>query len=327
MTAFSSNLYSYSCYGPSYRDWEMDIEETYEEWDAAFYVLEKNAEVFITEPALVFKLLRNFGHMIRNIGINFRIMNVKCCAEIENYLSKYCSESLRRLSLGFHRLRIPFEYLQKPLKSVTHLKIVIGYTEKHHIRFLDRNNLPNVSHVFILNNCRDLCDDETEANFENIDYFSMYTGYSLERFPFLFGNLKYLALFGSIHINDDILGNIERLETLKIFKLSTKSCRDSYNKLLGLKNIQSNLEEMRLGFEEHIYADDIHRFLKQSQMLRRLRLTYDLLYYRHSFPNIIRTITSNLDECWKFHVDYKYKNPYANSVKEYKTLLIDRKID
>lgn len=67
----------------------------FEEWGEAEYVLEANPEIMITEPIMRFRLLRNFGHMIRNLGINFNNMNVKCCAEIENYLTKYCSNSLQ----------------------------------------------------------------------------------------------------------------------------------------------------------------------------------------------------------------------------------------
>lgn len=76
--------------------------------------LEQSPKIIVTKPMLLLKLLRNFGHSIRNLGIHFRTLNDKLCIEIENYLVKYCSNSLQRLIL-VSKSKLLFEKFTKTI--------------------------------------------------------------------------------------------------------------------------------------------------------------------------------------------------------------------
>lgn len=312
--------------------------DTYVEWDALCYVLEKNPEIFIKEPKLVFKILRNFGHMIRNLAIDFSFINVKCCAEIENYLSEYCSESLQRLSLTCNISRIPFEYLQKPFQNVTAVKVLLMPGKKHHIRFINENNLPNLKRMIISDMFRYSTDEiENEAiHHENIEYLTISIE-NISDIPMSFRNLKHLTFSDGIYINDALcqwIRNIEHLETLKITKMEPSSlCRGSFIKLLELINIQSTLKEMYLGFHKDIHSSDILHFLEQSQILIKLYVFEIVGFYRpigfffsKSFSDLMQTITSNLDERWKFHIEYPYELPYRGK-SHFEAYAIERIIE
>lgn len=80
--------------------------------------LEQGPKIIVTK--LLLKLLRNFGHLIRNLGIHVRTLNDKLCIEIENYLVKYCSNSLQRLIL-VSKSKLLFENLQKPFQNIKQL--------------------------------------------------------------------------------------------------------------------------------------------------------------------------------------------------------------
>lgn len=47
--------------------------------------------IFVTDRLSAFKLLRNFGHLIKNLYANFLLFNVRA-QKIEHYLDEYCSE-------------------------------------------------------------------------------------------------------------------------------------------------------------------------------------------------------------------------------------------
>lgn len=277
--------------------------------------LEDNPQIFITKPVLVFKLLRNFGHMIRNLGINFRKLNAKICTEMENYLAKYCAESLQRLSHDCNRTKIPFYNLPNPLKNVIALTIeTTSINKQDHIQFLNEINLPNLRHLFIFDGGS--LQDSENIHYENIEYFTLYGTYM---YPFTFGNLKHLTVtYGQI--NDDFcefISNIKHLKTFRIMDIG-KIDSNSFSKLLKLKNIESDVSEMIFEFKFEMCPDAIFRFLKQSRALRKLSFYACMLtgYRPHvaeaqRILEILQTISSKLDDNWMFNVIDPYRNPFA----------------
>lgn len=85
---------------------------------------------------MALKLLRNFGHLITNLHIDYRLfflntftVNIQpivhpLCKEIEHYLEEYCSESLRQISFQSHANAYHHIVLEDIQKSFKNVKIV-----------------------------------------------------------------------------------------------------------------------------------------------------------------------------------------------------------
>lgn len=230
--------------------------------------LEMNPEILISNPLIALKLLRNFGHMIENLGIDFRYFNTKVSIEIENYLARYCSDSLQRLSLVCSTLKIHFEGLRKPLKNVSALKIqAVRDQIENQIRFLNESNLPNVKHIYICGEGTPSHDYGKKIHFENIEYFTL--TWARIKFPFSFGNLKHFIISGfGFKLNDafcECIGNIDHLETLKIMMMAQFSTNsDAFRKMLELQNVQTNVVELQFQYDKRMCPDDIVRFFKKK---------------------------------------------------------------
>lgn len=85
---------------------------------------------------MALKLIRNFGHLLTNLHIEYRLFYVNCfgynfnynyphcialCKEIELYLEEYCSESLRQISIQgskYSDRHRTLENIKKPFNNV-----------------------------------------------------------------------------------------------------------------------------------------------------------------------------------------------------------------
>lgn len=77
-------------------------------------------DICVTHPLMAFKILRNFGHLIPNLHVQFTLFyavekNVgpMTMKYFENYLAQYCSESLVDLSFEYSCYTL-FEGIEKP---------------------------------------------------------------------------------------------------------------------------------------------------------------------------------------------------------------------
>lgn len=291
-------------------------------------LLEDNPQILITKSLMIFKLLRNFGHMIRNFGVNFRIVNVKICTEIENYLAEYCWDSLQRLSLYCRYPKILFENLQKPLQNVIAIKVHTSKVQdQDNIQFVNENNFPKLKHLFIYNGYH--LENAKTIHFENIECFTLR---SMLKFPFSFGNLKHLTL-GSIAINDafcEFVSNLIHLKTLRIMRITGLEESNSFSKMLELHNIQTDLVEMHFDYCKFLQPDSdaILRFLKQSAKLKKFSCSTttncEFFNYVKTCSHMFRTISSKLDSDWRFHVIYPYTNLFDAFYKK-KCFVLERK--
>lgn len=280
------------------------------------------------------KLLRNFGHLIKDLEFCYWVKNPKVYVGIETYLSKYCSDSVQRLILICSRSKTPFENLQKPLKKVIAVTIFTAADESpNQIRFINDNNLPNVQHIHIFNNYRDQeLNDSGGIHFENVEYFTMHT-HQIKTYPFSFGNLKHFTIYGNVELNDafcECISKIQHLKTLKIMSHLSVSI-ESFSKMLKLQNVVSNVEEMQFEFDDSITPDLILQFLKQSQCLQKLSIHLNMIsdcttIYKYSY--LLQTIPSSLhdDDEWKSEIKDPYKNPYSSTIFPHKCLVIEKKI-
>lgn len=250
------------------------------------------------------KVLRNFGHIITHLRIDFHrlLRNIELCTEIENYLARYCSDSLKYLFIICNIWKIAFKDLQKPLKKITHLTIRMPDNQNfEHIRFLNKNNLPNMKNVHIIgldNECGNL-------DFENIEYFNV-SASELTIYSLSFDNLKHLILTGLYAVNDSLCDCIARMKDLKTLKLV--SCwqgfdPDPFYKILKLPNILSNIVEIQFQYYDGMSPDNVLCFLKQSRNLRKLSIPYatDKPRRRH-YSRFLHNVTLNLDVEWTHHV-------------------------
>lgn len=287
----------------------------------------KRKGVVLTNPL---KLLRNFGHIIKNLRISFKNLSVKQCTEVENYLVRFCSESLQRFVVMCNTSKIIFKDLQKPLKNVTDLQIMMDKNQNlDHIRFLDENNLPNVNNVYIscYDELKDLTSVSGKLHYKNIEYFEI-SATRTGVYPFSFENLKHLTTDGNCIVNDalcEFIGHLNDLKTLKIRNTMFGFNLDPFRKILKLQNISSNIVELHFPYHPKISSNDVLSFLKQTRKLRKLSIPASVPFPYDS--NFLQEITSNLDSEWTHHArDLLYKEPgYHHS--DLRCLFIERSID
>lgn len=292
--------------------------------------------IFITNPL---KVLRNFGHIIKNLGISFNDLNATLHVEMENYLAEYCSDSLQRLHLLCNRSKMVFKDLRKPLRNVTVLKMGMHRVQKiNHIQFLNENNLPNVNSITILHRSSEditLLQKSEKIHYEKIEYFEI-ASHKLNTYPFSFGNLKHLTISGRCEINDAIcefISNVKDLKTLKMMSMLYLLHPDSFRKMLELQNILSNLVKMQFEYRKGMAADDVLRFMNQSQNLKKMIIYLDTTNtgIQAGSLNFMQTMTSNLDVQWTFHVkqndpERERYHPYWADIKYIFERIIDNNI-
>lgn len=85
-------------------------------------------DICVTHPVIALKLLRNFGHLITTLHLEYDLFfklenqpHQPFCKIIEHYLAKYCSQSLHTISLqgGINtNNHIIFEDIQKPFINI-----------------------------------------------------------------------------------------------------------------------------------------------------------------------------------------------------------------
>lgn len=260
-------------------------------------------QLFIERNPL--KVLRLFGHSIKHLSINFSILNRNLCTIVENYLALYCSESTRKLYIVNNRTRIALEDLQNPLKKVTYFGISTGVEQSsRNIQLVNEKNLPKVNDIEV----RVLApyeDHSPNVHFENIENFTL-RGIRIYEYPYSFGRLKHLKIDGLYMINDafcEWIGEIQDLQTLQILHTQYLLIPGCFTKILNLPNVLSNLQEIFFEYSDEIFAEDIIRFLKISQNLRKLRIHMKRNHYkiRGNYGTFLEILSSNLDGNWKYH--------------------------
>lgn len=245
-------------------------------------ILGRNKRIFIKNPAVMLKLLRNFGHLVENLGIDFVEMDSTICDEIEKYLSLYCSDSLERLFFKCRDWSVCFEDLQKPLKKLKALQInTHSDGERNRVQFMNARNLPNLEHLFIY--FVNVFAQREKIYHENITDLTIVLPYGTNPFPFPFSikNVKHLLLnaaIESVEVNDafcELINNAKHLKTLTLNLNNSFWSSDPLDKLLDIQNIVLNVEELqfKITFEvcRKMSFETISRFLKQSRNIRKIK--------------------------------------------------------
>lgn len=289
----------------------------------------------IENPKTFLKLLRNFGHLIKNLEICYWKTNPNIYVGIETYLSQYCFDSVQRLSLfcvPTMKTKTPLENLQRPLKRVVSLIIITSAVESpKYIRFINENNLPNVRNILVDNRKNELHDSD-KIHFKilrNVEHCTLFT-MRIDTYPFEFENLKHFTVDGNINVNDafcECISKIEHLKTLKIMSFALFSI-ESFSKMLELKNVVSNVEEMQFKFHDKISPEIVLQFLKQSQRVQKLSIHLnEVSRIRRALSNysyLFQTIPSNLhDDEWKSHIEDPYKNRFSTLFR-HKCLVVEK---
>lgn len=298
--------------------------------------MENNSKERIPKPIILLKLLRNFGHLIKYLVIQLSYLNDKLCIEIENYLEKYCSDSLQRFIVMCGKSKIIFENLQKPFKKVTALSIVAAANHtQENFRFLNEINLPNLQHIYLHDRSNALTESET-IHYKTIEYFTYFGGSPIRKYPFSFERLQHITFSGCIDLNDAFykcISNIKHLQTLKIhsYRMITDLCTtESFSKIFELENIVTNVVEMEMEYHPNLTPELVYRFLKQCQKLRKLSFHIELpaQNFMKYFTHLSQTpLPSNLNDKWKCYTIDPYENPelfYNLQFYVYKCFVLER---
>lgn len=276
------------------------------------------------------KLLRNFGHLVKNLGIDFLDMDSRIRDEIEKYLSIYCSGSLERFFFVCRDWSVCFENIQKPLKMLKALHIETRSDgERNRVQFMNARNLPNLQHLYIY--FVNVIAQREKIHHENIEDLSIVCFRGTNPFPFSFETVKHLTLHAKIEVDDafcELIGNAKHLKTLKLNSCHSTWSSDSLDKLLDLQNIVLNVEELqfalKLEISRKMAIDTITRFLKQSRNLRKMKFhtvacfnTYDT----NAVGVWFKKLSSTLSGEWK---SYNYDTNYGGLPCKF--YVIERKV-
>lgn len=266
--------------------------------------------IFIKSPLALFKLLRNFGHLIRNLGVDLRELSANIYTAIEIYLVEYCSNSLERFAFKIYNYHI-FEHLQKPFDKLIVLavqaKLELG--QRNSFQFINEINLPNLQSL-CLSAYR--INQQDRIHHKNVEYLTVSSVHIID-FPFSFENLKYLFLGIMEEINDTLCQFIGQMKNLKIIRLifsyTICECSDSLDRLLNLQNISTNVEEIELSSEIVSFRSEsietVFRFMKRSQRVRKV--SFDLFSEIHPADVWLQEQSLKLKDEWKSYITPKIK--------------------
>lgn len=285
--------------------------------------LERNPRLIITNPIILLKLLRNFGHFIRNLGVDFWYLNTKICDAIEIYLAIYCSDSLERFDFSCKGPKKPFENLQKPLKKLKALRLRTHLDQQQNfVQFINESNLPNLQYLYI----KTLCDinSHEKIHHKNVEYLTVECIH-MNTFPFSFENLKELNFFGNIEVNDAFckyIGSMKHLKTMKLKSTYNRWSSDLLDKLL--QDVPLNVEKIRFGLREEncrkMSIETITHFMKQSRNLRKMSFVLEIGISNRAAEVWLQELSLKLCEEWESYMMDPYK-----CYKWYKCYVIERK--
>lgn len=296
-------------------------------------VLENYPRIRIRNSIILLKLLRNFGHLIRNLRIDFWFLNTKICDAIENYLATYCSDSLERFEVVCKgRSKTPIENLQKPLKKLKAMRIHTELNrQQNFVQFINESNLPNLQYLAI--RCLSDINPHEKIHHKNVEYLIVECKH-LNALPFSFENLKHLNLLANFEVNDafcEYIGNIKQLKTIKLQALYRCWSADLLDKLL--QNVPLNVEkiqfELRAANYRKMSIETISNFIKQSRNLRKFSfiLTVGSIYgtkdeNTRALELWLQELSLKLSEEWQSYMMDAYK--YIE-LRRYKCYVIERK--
>lgn len=84
----------------------------------------RQPDIFVAVAVTAFKLLRTFGHLIKNLHINFLLFENSVLHEmIVKYLTEYCSECLNQFSVDMCPNKCLFKFIQRPMTNLKTLHV------------------------------------------------------------------------------------------------------------------------------------------------------------------------------------------------------------
>lgn len=264
--------------------------------------LERNPRIIIRKPIILLTLLRNFGHFIRNLGVDFWRWNAKIRDAIESYLAIYCSDSLERCDLCCLGPEMPFENLRKPLKKLKALRLRTYLDQQQNfVQFINESNLPNLQYLYISTFINDINPHE-KIHHKNVEYLTVECR-RMNAFPFSFENLKELSFFANIEVNDtfcEYIGSMKHLKTMKL-KSSELWGSDSLDKLL--QDVPLNVEKIRFGLSDsncrNMSTETMSNFMKQNRTLQTICFAVWTGVRNRASEVWLQQLTLKLSEEWE----------------------------
>ena len=283
------------------------------------YISEPEEEIAVSNPATALKLLRNFGHLFEDLAINFKCFNINVCAEIELYLSKYCSKSLQRMSIICNSVRAALDGLQTPLIKLNLLRVEIDPRQHPDFRRLSEN-VPNLRYLYVKNDSKYIEHFE-RTHFENVEHFGINCGSSpCSALPFSFNKLKhfYFGNHRGIILNKyfyEFLTSAKYLTKLELMEIDS-IIDNTFDDILQSEHFLTNIEEITVCMSKIVSPESVIGFLKQSKSLKKFTI-YKCYTNNETHSNIIRTITSGVEDTW--NLDVKIINNYTSHYEFYST--------
>lgn len=262
----------------------------------------------INNVGMALKFLRNVGYLFPQLHVNFHSSTSIQCAQIECYLSDYCSESLEKLSMCCTRDKAVFDGISRPLIKLKHLKIKIEY--RYHPKILRCLNekTPNLQSLYLRGALGLTYDSRLPfVHFDNVEVFTLDEANIQRALPFSFSNLKHFNIFGNvcIHQGDDCLRIISEAENLKSIHLDCFNYTSSICALFEFQNFLNCVEVVTLKLWSFESPKSIFRFLNRSKYLRMLVFNvYDYFFFKKGYANFIKQLRSlsRYSIAWKMNV-------------------------
>lgn len=156
--------------------------------------------------------------------------------------------------------------------------------------------LPNLKCLELVDLLQEFFQEGLEPiHFEHVENLAIKIGSTLmQNFPLTFGSLENLFLMGPLKLNQQFLNFIGGIEHLKLLTIVGWVADESnYNqRFFQLKNISSNIEELNVGWLNHMSSHGILHFMKNNQSLHKFTINMCKM------DDTIGTLRNNLGSEW-----------------------------
>lgn len=255
-------------------------------------VLASNPDISITDPLIALKILRNFGHMIKNLSVDFSLFNAKICTKIENCSARYCFGALS-LIYGIR-------------KSLQGFENVIHY---ENVEYLTLKTFNMTRFTF---------------SFENLRHLTIGGGIKLnDAFCEFIGNIEHLqtlkiSSWSSYYTTTNSFRKMLELQNIQSnivemqFRFDEKMSRDDIVRFL-----KQSRKLRKLSFY----------YVEKSFVPENVVSTVPDVFISTVPVTVMQSISSNLDVGWKIDFIEPFMDPFHFTSPDCKCYVFERIID
>lgn len=178
-------------------------------------IYETEDEIVIKDLRICLRFLRFFGHSISKLEISYFLMEKKYCDYVDQYIEKYCIESLNEIVISSNQNR-SLDWLKKTLPKVKKLNFIDCELDKELTEF--NKWFPGLCSLELEGSTKCSSDGSIEEHFPYLEHLTTKLN------PSIVGVIQLNPQLQSLHIKwadnyrmlKEINGNLQQLKRLQI---------------------------------------------------------------------------------------------------------------